>query len=173
MTAKRLAVALQNGAPDARVPPRASIRAWVRAALGGRRGEVTVRIVSAEESAALNGKYRKRSGATNVLSFPADADTGATGELAPVGDLVVCAAVLEREAREQGTALEAHWAHIVIHGALHLVGYDHVTARQARAMEARETEILAALGFPDPYTPPPRAARAGPLACKRRARPAR
>jgi len=154
MTAPRLAVAVQNAASTAAVPSRASIRKWVAAALRGASGEVTVRIVAADESAALNLRYRRRRGATNVLSFAGGAATSVpTRELTPLGDLVVCAEVVEREAREQNKALDAHWAHIVMHGALHLVGYDHLTAAESESMEKRERALLAKFGFPDPYVP--------------------
>jgi probable rRNA maturation factor len=154
MTAPRLAVAVQNAASAAPVPSRASIRKWVAAALRGARGEVTVRIVAADESAALNLRYRRRRGATNVLSFPGSADAPVpAAELAPLGDLVVCAEVVEREAREQNKTLDAHWAHIVMHGALHLIGFDHLTAAESETMEQRERELLAKFGFPDPYVP--------------------
>jgi len=154
VTAPRLAVAVQLAAPAAAVPPRASLRKWVAAALAGHGGEVTVRIVSAAESAALNSRYRGGEGATNVLSFCAGARAPLPAdEPQPLGDVVVCAEVVEREAREQRKACEAHWAHMVVHGALHLVGYDHATASEAEVMEARERALLAELGFPDPYVP--------------------
>lgn len=149
----RLAIAVQNCAPGTNVPEAAKLRRWIRHALAGEAdGELVLRIVGAEESAALNRRYRNREGATNVLAFAAEAPSlPDEGELAPFGDLVVCAEVLEREASAQGKSLEAHWAHIVIHGALHLIGYDHDTADTARTMERRERDLLAALGFPDPY----------------------
>jgi probable rRNA maturation factor len=132
------------------------MRRWVRSALAaGVRGELTVRIVDAGESAALNSRYRGKRGPTNVLSFPADESeppAAAAEELLPFGDLVVCAEVVEREAREQGKPLAAHWAHMLVHGALHLQGYDHEQAREAGLMEARERALLAKLGFPDPYS---------------------
>jgi len=113
---------------------------------------VTLRIVAEPESAELNRRYRGRNYATNVLSFrPADDWPVLEGELTPLGDLVVCAAVVEREAREQGKPPAAHWAHIVIHGALHLTGHDHQTDDEAARMEARERELVAGFGFADPY----------------------
>ena len=152
-SAGALVVTVQNAVADERLPSAQRLRAWVRRALDSRaRGELTVRVVSAEESAALNTRYRGKRGATNVLSFPAEVPPGARDELLPFGDLVICAEVVEQEAREQGKPLEAHWAHMVIHGALHLQGYDHETAAEADVMEARERELLAALGFPDPYS---------------------
>ena len=116
-----------------------------------RSGELTVRIVGAQESAVLNGKYRDKRGPTNVLAFPSDAPDLPGAELLPLGDLVICAEIVAREAAEQGKPLEAHWAHIVIHGALHLFGYDHETDADAQRMEQRERELLAQLGFSDPY----------------------
>jgi len=152
--ARALAVAVQDASGAAQVPSAARLRSWVKLALGAKgRGELTVRVVTAEESAALNSRYRGKKGPTNVLSFPAGRLPDAPGaELLPLGDLVICAAVVEREAREQGKALEAHWAHMVIHGALHLQGYDHETRAEAAEMEARERLLLAELGFPDPYS---------------------
>jgi probable rRNA maturation factor len=116
------------------------------------RGELTVRVVGERESAELNERYRGKKGATNVLSFRAEAPPAADGELLPFGDLVICADVVERESREQGKTPAAHWAHMVVHGALHLQGYDHENVRDASIMEARERELLAELGFPDPYS---------------------
>jgi len=152
--ASAVVVTVQNATRGAAVPKRKELERWARSALAeGVRGEVTVRIVSESESAELNSRYRGKRGATNVLSFPAEsADAAPTGELLPFGDLVICASVVEREAREQGKAPAAHWAHMVVHGALHLQGYDHETAREAAVMEARERVLLAEMGFPDPYS---------------------
>jgi probable rRNA maturation factor len=102
-------------------------------------------VVGPAESRALNRRYRGKDKPTNVLSFPCEAP----GEL---GDVVICAPVVAREAREQGKAVAAHWAHMVVHGVLHLRGFDHIRAAQAKVMEARERAILARLSFPDPYT---------------------
>jgi len=137
--------------PESAVPGEGAVRRWVEAALEGRReaAELTVRIVDEEESAELNQAYRKKQGPTNVLSFPFEAPPGV--ELSLLGDIVICAPVVAREAREQGKAPEAHWAHMVVHGSLHLLGYDHIEAAEAEAMEALETAILARLGYPNPY----------------------
>ena len=154
--ARVLVVTVQNVVGLARVPEPKQVRMWARTALAdGVRGELTVRIVDENESAALNSRYRGKKGPTNVLSFPADSaepPTGKADELLPFGDLVICAAVVEREAREQGKPLKAHWAHMVVHGTLHLQGYDHEKAADAAVMEARERLLLAKLGFPDPYS---------------------
>lgn len=156
MTAGRLSIAVRNVSSSSAVPPAASLRKWARAALGpGAAGEVAVRIVDEAESRTLNGRYRGRDRPTNVLAFPAGPAAGPpvlpSGELLPLGDLVICAAVVSREAAEQGKPAEAHWAHIVIHGCLHLAGYDHTRAAEARVMEEREREILARFGIGDPY----------------------
>jgi len=145
-----LKVTVQRVAREAETPPVAAIRRWARMAAGDDvRGELTVRVVDAAESAALNERYRGKRGPTNVLSFPAE--PLALGDEQPLGDLVVCAPVVAREAREQRKPLEAHWAHMVVHGVLHLLGYDHETARDAAVMEGRERELLAVLGIADPY----------------------
>ena len=149
MTSRRLNLSVQYACNKEGLPLRAQIRAWVRAALdvdGARGGQITVRLVDAEEGLQLNRDYRGKDYATNVLSFPYDVD--------PVvcGDLVLCAPVVAREAAEQGKSLEAHYAHLIVHGLLHLQGYDHETGEhEARQMEDRERTILAALGFTDPY----------------------
>jgi probable rRNA maturation factor len=150
-------VHVQIGSGVGRIPPRAELRRWVAAALDIRaEAEVTVRIVGDAESAELNRRYRGCEGATNVLSFPAADDWSELhGEPRSLGDVVVCAPVVERESREQGKPVQAHWAHILVHGALHLLGYDHENETQAREMERRERELLAGLGFPDPYAEPP------------------
>jgi probable rRNA maturation factor len=150
---RALRVVIQNASAMERMPPGAAIRRWAAAAAPPEaQGEMTVRIVDEAESAELNGRFRGRSGPTNVLSFPADFDLAVPAEEPrPLGDLVICAPVVAREADEQGKALEAHWAHIVIHGTLHLGGYDHEEEADAEIMEGREREILAAFGIADPY----------------------
>ena len=131
-------------ASDRAVLPRRKVARWIRAALDAP-AEITVRIVGADEGQALNRAYRGKDYATNVLTFDYSH--------APVviADLVLCAPVLQREARELGVRLEAHYAHLLVHGTLHAQGYDHEDATQARAMEGRETELMLALGFADPY----------------------
>jgi len=153
--ARGVVITVQNGSRAAGVPPSADLERWALGALeDGVRGELTVRVVDEAESAEMNARYRGKRGPTNVLSFPAEvpAAAEAAGEVLPFGDLVICAGVVEREAREQGKPLAAHWAHMVVHGALHLQGYDHETVRDATTMEARERTLLARLGFPDPYS---------------------
>jgi probable rRNA maturation factor len=139
--------------PPTALPSKKTITIWVKAALAGRREEaqVTVRIVDEEEGSELNQRWRKRAGPTNVLSF---SSTGLE-LIAPalLGDIVICAPVVEREAQHQRKALRAHWAHMVIHGTLHLLGLDHIEEQQALIMEQLETEILGRLGYADPYSP--------------------
>jgi len=138
-----LAVLLQYRTRRPWAPAPATLRRWARLAAGRRRGELGIRVVGSRESRALNERWRGRAKPTNVLSFPGD------GRL--IGDIVVCAPVVAREARAQGKALSAHWAHMVLHGTLHLLGFDHVRAADARRMERRERALLARLGFTDPY----------------------
>src|SRR5699024_9731179 len=117
-------------------------------AVGDQVVQLSVRIVDAAESARLNGYYRNRDHATNVLSFPADANVPG---LRLLGDLAICAAVVEREACEQGKAPAAHWTHMIVHGVLHLLGFDHIEEAEAERMEALERRIMAELGYDDPY----------------------
>lgn len=149
--AVRLALDVQRASKAKGVPSDALLRRWARAALADTGGshELTVRIVDAKESAALNKEYRHKQGPTNVLSFPFEAPPGVVTRL--LGDLVLCAEVVQREAQEQGKSPQAHWAHMIVHGVLHLRGFDHLAPDEAVEMEALETEILARLGYPDPY----------------------
>jgi probable rRNA maturation factor len=130
-------------------PAPATLRGWARLAAGTRNGELGIRVVGSAESRALNLQYRGKRAPTNVLSFPMPVGTGPARGI--IGDIVVCAPLVAREAREQGKTLRAHWAHMVIHGTLHLLGFDHARATDARRMEGRERELLARLGFADPY----------------------
>ncbi|KWU00412.1 rRNA maturation RNase YbeY [Vibrio toranzoniae] len=111
--------------------------------------ELTVRIVDTKESHQLNHEYRGKDKPTNVLSFPFEAPPGI--ELDLLGDLIICRQVVEKEAEEQNKPLLAHWAHMVVHGSLHLLGYDHIEDDEAEEMESLETEIMQAMGFEDPY----------------------
>ena len=143
---------VQNVSTAPGIPAEADFAHWADAALAGRRecAELTIRVVDEEEGDALNRRYRGRCGPTNVLSFPFDAPPGLS-ECDLIGDLVICAPVVEREAEEQGKTLAAHWAHMVVHGVLHLIGYDHLSEAQAAEMEGLETNTLGGLGFPSPY----------------------
>ncbi len=134
------------------VPDEEDIRRWIEAALAGRRdedSEISLRLVDLQEMTTLNESWRDKRGATNVLSFPADLPPELRHPL--LGDIVICAPVVRREAREQRKPLDAHWAHLLVHGTLHLLGYDHVMDEEAVVMEALETDILAGLNFPCPY----------------------
>ena len=133
------------------LPAVRSIRSWVRAALdaGAGCGDIAVRIVDEAEMRALNARYRHKDYATNVLAFPAELPPGVDVPL--LGDIVVCAPVGRRVAAEQSKAVRAHWAHMLVHGTLHLLGHDHERPRAATAMEALEKRVLATLGYPDPY----------------------
>jgi probable rRNA maturation factor len=128
---------------------------WVAAALGRRAlgAEIALRVVGSMESRRLNLQYRGKDKATNVLSFPVVAVPPGPSNILPMplGDLVICAPVLQRESREQGKPLRAHWAHLLVHGALHLAGYDHENGSDARRMERREVLVLRRLGFLNPY----------------------
>lgn len=135
------------------IPSPTSFRQWVAAALHGAKrrepAEVAIRVVGIDEGRALNRDYRHKDYATNVLSFPAELPPGV--DLPLIGDLAICAPVVEREAAEQGKRPRDHWAHLTVHGTLHLLGYDHIEDDEAVAMEALETRILAGLGIADPY----------------------
>ncbi|WP_079204651.1 rRNA maturation RNase YbeY [Pseudomonas sp. CC6-YY-74] len=143
---------LQVASKAADLPSEAQFRAWCEAALRQRSAdsELTIRLVDETEGRELNHTYRQRDYATNVLSFPADVPDEML-DIPLLGDLVICVPVVEREALEQAKTLEAHWAHMVIHGCLHLLGYDHIEDEEAEEMEALERELLADLGHPDPY----------------------
>ena len=142
---------IQIASDSQRLPSEQDFQQWAEAAVGSHRdeAEISLRIVDTEEGAELNQQWRQKQGPTNVLSFPSELP--AELELPLLGDLVVCAPVVEREAGEQKKSLQAHWAHMIIHGTLHLLGYDHIDDSEAEAMEALETEIVKSLGFPDPY----------------------
>ncbi len=149
-----LALEVQYASRLPNLPAEKDLRRWVRAALQ-RSAELTIRIVNAAEGRNLNSAFRGKDYATNVLTFVYNDPRGAR----LLGDLVLCAPVVAREAREQGKALAAHYAHLVVHGVLHLSGFDHQRDPQARRMEAREVRILAGLGFADPYAEEAGAAR--------------
>ena len=135
------------------LPTEEQLTLWASTALLGRtefeEPELTIRLTDEEESQALNSEYRGKDKPTNVLSFPFEIPPGIPLEL--LGDLIICVGVVEQEAQEQAKTIEAHWAHMVIHGCLHLLGYDHIKDDEAEEMEALERDLLASLGYPDPY----------------------
>ena len=135
---------VQYGTRARGLPTPGQLRRWAQSALA-RSARITVRIVGGNEGRSLNRSFRGRDYATNVLSFRMG------NRRAVEGDLALCAPVIAREARAQGKSLAAHYAHLVVHGVLHLQGHDHETRREARRMERRESRIVTALGFPDPY----------------------
>lgn len=141
---------------DGAVPDARTIQSWVRRALtdagGSPDAAVTVRIVGEAEMRELNARFRDKDRPTNVLSFPAGDDAGIPHDLElPLGDIVICAPVVSQEAKEQGKLVTAHWAHMLVHGTLHLLGFDHMKEVEALEMEALERQILAAGGVSDPY----------------------
>ncbi len=144
---------IQIACDDARLPGQQQMAAWASIAMDavGETGhnEITLRVVDEAESARLNQRYRNKSEATNVLSFPFDDPPGVATQI--LGDLVICAPVVEQQATEQGKALNDHWAHMIVHGVLHLRGYDHKQDTEATKMEQLEKEILDKIGIPDPY----------------------
>ena len=145
-----LDICLQNDNDIPNVPSEQQLRLWITAALDKNgtpieNGEITIRIIDLTESALLNKSYRGKEGPTNVLSFSYDPDDYFTG------DLAICADLVAQEALEQHKTLLAHWAHLTVHGTLHLMGHDHEIPLEAETMEALETQIMTALGFDDPY----------------------
>ena len=148
----KLRLSVQYGVTRAGLPADSTLRRWAHAALKGlRRRRVTLglRIVGNAESAALNGRFRRKSYPTNVLSFPFEAPPGARSDI--LGDLVICAPVVRREAHTQRKTMNAHWAHMVVHGILHLRGYDHRKRQDAVVMEKKEIRLLKELGYANPY----------------------
>ena len=141
---KRLNLSVQYACNREGLPLRADFVRWARAALVGG-GEITIRLVDPDEGQELNAEYRGKDYATNVLSFPYETTPRV------MGDLVICPSIVAREAAEQNKAPNAHYAHLTVHGMLHLQGWDHDNDDDAEAMENEEKEILAALGYPDPY----------------------
>jgi len=146
-------VHISYGVPRAGIPSATSFRRWVDAALAGAKrrkaAELSIRIVGTREGRTLNRDYRSKDYATNVLSFPAELPPGVSLPL--IGDLAICAPVVAREASEQHKTPHDHWAHMTVHGVLHLLGYDHIEDDQAEAMESLEKRVLAKLGIADPY----------------------
>lgn len=142
---------LQLATEVADLPSRAEFELWLNSALSGHKEqvEITIRIVDNQESQSLNNQYRGKDRPTNVLSFPFEAP--AEIALPLLGDLVICAPVVAQEAKQQNKSLTAHWAHMVVHGCLHLLGYDHIEEEQAEQMESLEIQLLNELGFNNPY----------------------
>ena len=132
-------------------PKAASIKKWIKATLKGRNNDciIALKVIDEEEMKMLNHTYRHKEGTTNILSFPCQLPSEVRANI--LGDIAICAPVVKKEALEQNKTLTAHWAHLVIHGTLHLLGYDHEQENEAVTMEKIETIILHNLGFPDPY----------------------
>ncbi len=146
-----LALDLQVAIDSDKLPTQAQFETWVRLALGNSMpvAELTIRLVDEQESQSLNNTYRGKDKPTNVLSFPFESPPEV--ELPLLGDLVICVPVVEAEAHNQNKVLEAHWAHMVVHGCLHLLGYDHIIDSEAEEMESLETQLIESIGFPNPY----------------------
>ena len=146
-----ITVDIDNSSGSDEVPSSPTMRCWVTAALKPHKtdAELSVKIVNETEMISLNHQFRNRAYATNVLSFPADIPDFI--DIPLLGDIVICADVVNREALEQGKSPDAHWAHMLVHGSLHLLGYDHIEDADAEIMEALETRIIITLGFPPPY----------------------
>lgn len=149
-----IAVELQNAChPASDIPSNKHFQKWVQAALHNKvtSAEVCIRIVDATESAALNLQYRNKKGATNVLAFPCDLPKDIVLDPLPLGDIVICAPLVIEEATQQHKETIAHWAHLTIHGSLHLLGFDHITETDAVIMENIEITVMQQLGFNNPY----------------------
>jgi len=146
-------ITVQYAADKKLAPAKAQICKWAEQALAGQtdKTDVTIRIVDSKEMATLNSTYRKKSGPTNVLSFPIDLPDEIKRECPLLGDIVICAEVVNREASEQSKSQQSHWAHMVVHGIFHLLGYDHVKDDEADKMEAMEIAVMRKLGFANPY----------------------
>ena len=151
MSDQHQAVDIQYAVTVDGMPEESEIRQWVLQTLPeqNKASELTIRVVDEAEITALNRQYRGKEGATNVLSFPYEAIPGVASDL--LGDVVICAPVVVSESVVQNKPLDAHWAHMVIHGVLHLLGYDHHQDDEAHKMEVRETELLDSLGYANPY----------------------
>lgn len=144
---------IQYAADKKLAPAKPLLTQWASQALAGKseNSEVTIRIVDINEMSELNSKYRRKSGPTNVLSFPAEIPAEMSDELPLLGDIIICAEVVNREAVEQNKSQQSHWAHMVIHGIFHLLGYDHEKDEDADTMERLEIKVLRELGFANPY----------------------
>ena len=146
-------IQIAEHAHNENIPKAKDLLAWAELALVRceQVGDICIRVVDEEESRTLNLHYRGKDAATNVLSFPAELVLPEEAELAILGDIVLCAQVIAQQAAEQDKMIAAHWAHMVIHGTLHLCGFDHIEADDAEAMEAKEINLLSELGFGNPY----------------------
>ena len=146
-------IIVQRAVPKEEMPSIVNLKRWAKTALAKKTvaAELTLRIVDVTEMTELNTRYRHKSGATNVLSFPFDMPANIDFTIPVLGDIVICADIVNREANVQEKMRSAHWAHMVIHGVLHLLGYDHEKEIDAIQMESEEIAILISLGFEDPY----------------------
>ncbi len=149
-------VELQNDIKDPEIPSAKTMTQWLNQAITiipnkipANQNEITIRVVSSAESAELNEQFRHKKGPTNVLSFPDNPIAGFEAD--SLGDLAICAELVAIEAKQQEKSIEAHWAHLVVHGFLHLLGYDHIEDNDAKIMEQLEVDILKSLNFPNPY----------------------
>lgn len=147
-----VSVEVQYAANDMNAPGEENFQQWsaIIPVKNNDQQEASIRIVEEDEIAELNMRFRKKVGSTNVLAFPAEYPPGV--ELNFIGDIVICAPVVIKQAQEQGKSVESHWAHMMLHGILHLQGYDHIEAQDAEIMEALEVQFMTKLGYPNPYT---------------------
>lgn len=148
---KRIKITLQTIASNTFIPSRYFLQRWVNKALSKQvtSNQVNIRLVSKKESAELNSRFRHKKGPTNILSFPFEPPPGISSAF--LGDLVVCAALVNQQAKQQAKTRLAHWAHLIIHGCLHLIGYDHIHNKDANKMETLEIRLLKELGYENPY----------------------
>lgn len=144
---------IQFAVDKSQAPKLSLLRKWAKAALAKQIdvAEIAIRIVDAPEMTALNSTYRQKQGPTNVLSFPFAISEEVDIDIPILGDIIICADVVNKEAQEQGKSTEAHWAHMVVHGIFHLLGFDHETDEEANVMESLEIDIMQTLGFTNPY----------------------
>lgn len=148
-------IIIQHATQNAHVPKRSLLRKWAKCALSSKieTAEITIRVVDTEEMIKLNSIYRQKKGPTNVLSFPFSLPDDIEIDIPILGDIVICADVVNQEADIQHKLPEAHWAHMIVHGIFHLLGYDHETDKDAHIMESLEIKIMQTLGFDNPYEP--------------------
>src|SRR5579862_4310248 len=146
-------IIIQHAADKTLAPSSALLRKWAKSTLRDQieAAEITIRLVSIEEMTQLNESYRHKKGPTNVLSFPFSMPNNIEIDPPILGDIVICSEVIHREAHEQGKTTDAHWAHMIVHGIFHLLGYDHVIDSEAEIMESLEIKCMQAMGFPNPY----------------------